>query len=60
MGQSNVSMFKKIKLDNDENRKRDELQTMLTTRLRVCIDYRKLNVGIKKDHSHFPFLIFYS
>ena len=32
------------------------LLTRLTTRWRVCIDYRKLNMVTKKDHFFLPFI----
>ena len=32
------------------------LPTQLTTRWRVCIDYRKLNMATKKDHFLLPFI----
>ena len=38
------------------NDKSEELQTRLPTKWRVCIDYRKLNAAMKKDHFPFPFI----
>ena len=36
--------------------KREEIQTRLSTKWRVCIDYQKLNAATKKDHFLFPFI----
>ena len=38
------------------NEKGEELQTRLSTKWRVCIDYRKLKATIKKDHFPLPFI----
>ena len=38
------------------NDKGEELQTCPHTKWRVCIDYQKLNVTIKKDHFPLPFI----
>ena len=38
------------------NDKGKEIQTRLLTKWRVCIDYRKLNAMIKKDHFPLPFI----
>ena len=32
------------------------ITTQVTTGWRVCIDYRKLNVGTRKDNFHLPFV----
>ena len=33
-----------------ENDKQELVQTRLPTKVRVCIDYRKLNAATRKDH----------
>ena len=38
------------------NEKGEEILTHLPTKWRVCIDYRKLNSMIKKDHFPLPFI----
>ena len=38
------------------NDKGEELQTRLPTKWRVCIEYRKLNAEMKKDHFPLPFI----
>ena len=38
------------------NEKGEEIQTRLPTKLRVCIDYQKLNSATKKDHFRLPFM----
>ena len=39
-----------------ENEHNEIIPTRVTTSWRVCIDYRKLNVGTRKDHFPLPFL----
>ena len=39
-----------------ENEHNELIPTRVTTGLRVCIDYRKLNVGTRKDHFPLPFV----
>ena len=38
------------------NKKGEEIQTRLSTKWRVCIDYQKLNSTTKKDHFLLPFI----
>ena len=39
-----------------QNEKRESIPIRLTTRWKVCIDYRKLNVVTRKDHFPLPFM----
>ena len=39
-----------------ENEHNELIPTWVTTGWRVCIDYRKLNVGTRKDHFPLPFV----
>jgi len=39
-----------------ENEKKELVQTRLPTKIRVCIDYRKLNSATCKDHCPLPFI----
>ena len=47
---------KKAGITVTTNDKGKELQTRLLTKWRVCIDYRKLNAEMKKDHFPLPFI----
>ena len=39
-----------------ENDKKELVQTCLSTKIRVCIDYHKLNVAMCKDHFPLTFI----
>ena len=39
-----------------QNEKGEDMPTRLTTGWRVCIDYRRLNVVIRKDHFPLSFI----
>ena len=47
---------KKAGITMTTNDKGEEIQTHLPTKLRVCIDYQKLNAATKKDHFPLPFI----
>jgi len=39
-----------------ENNKQELVQTRLSIKIRVCIDYCKLNAATRKDHFPLPFI----
>ena len=47
---------KKSRITVVQNDKGEEVSTCLTSGWRVCIDYRKLNAVIRKDHFPLPFI----
>ena len=56
MGQSNPSSSLEIWVAVVENEPNELIPTRVTTGWRVCIDYKKLNVGTRKDHFPLPFV----
>ena len=47
---------KKLGVTTVKNEKGEDVSTRLTTGWRVCIDYRKINAVIRKDHFPLPFI----
>ena len=49
-------MLKKSEITVVKNEKDELIPTRITFSWRICIDYRKLNEAIRKDHFSLPFL----
>ena len=49
-------MPKKSRVTVIQNEKEESIPTKLTTRWKVCIDYRKLNAITRNDHFPLPFM----
>ena len=47
---------KKVGFTVVENKQKELVQTRLLTKVRVCIDYQKLNAVTRKDHFPLPFI----
>ena len=56
MGESTQVVPKKSGIIVVQNDKGEEVSTCLTSGWRVCIDYRKSNAVIRKDHFPLPFI----
>ena len=56
MSKSSHAVPKKTGFTVVENDKKELVQTRLPTKIRVCIDYRKLNTATRKDHFSLPFI----
>ena len=56
MGQTCPCGFEEIQFTMVENENKELIQTRLPTKIRVCIDYRKLNAATRKDHFSLSFI----
>jgi len=50
------TVLKKSDFTVVENENKELVQTRLSTKIRVCINYRKLNAATRKDHLPFLFI----
>ena len=50
------AVLKKFDFIVVENESKESVQTRLPIKVRVCINYRKLNAAIRKDHFPLPFI----
>ena len=50
------AVLKKASFTEVENEQKELVQTRLPIKVRVCIDYRKLNAATRKDHFSLPFI----
>ena len=56
MGQSCPAVPKKSGFTVVENENKELVQLQLSTKIRVCIEYRKLNAATRKDHFSLSFI----
>ena len=56
MGQSCPRVPKKSRFTVVENENKELVQTRLSMKIRVCIDYKKLNAATRKDHFSLRFI----
>ena len=47
---------KKIRVYRGENENKELIQTRLSIKIRVCINYKKINSATRKDHFSLPFI----
>jgi len=56
MGQPSPCGSKEVRFHRGREQEKELVQTRLPTKIRVCIDYQKLNVTTRKDHFLLPFI----